>query len=65
VKIKSEYEWKNNNILTLEEFKDKNYGIPGIPKRHEPEAGYENFKIGALMQDARIERGMMQQKLEQ
>jgi len=54
---------KNNNIMTLDEFKDKNYGKPGTDKRNELEAGYENFKIGALIHDARIEKGMTQEEL--
>ena len=54
---------KNNNIMTLDEFKDKNYGKPGTDKREELEAGYENFKIGALIHDARIEKGMTQEEL--
>lgn len=52
-----------NNILTLEEFKDNSYGKRGTAKRDELEAGYENFKIGALIHDARIERGMTQEEL--
>ena len=54
---------KNNNIMTLDEFKDNNYGKPGTIKRDELEAGYENFKIGALIHDARIEKGMTQEEL--
>jgi ribosome-binding protein aMBF1 (putative translation factor) len=54
---------KNNNIMTLDQFKDKNYGKPGTEKRDELEAGYENFKIGALIHDARIEKGMTQEEL--
>ena len=49
---------KNNNFMTLEEFKEKNYGKIGTKERDELEAGYENFKIGALIHDARIEKVM-------
>ena len=38
---------KNNNLRTLEEFKEKNYGRLGSKKRDELEAGYEAFKVGA------------------
>jgi hypothetical protein len=48
---------KKNNLITLEQFKDKHYGIRGTAKREELEAGYENFKIGALIHEARIEKG--------
>jgi DNA-binding XRE family transcriptional regulator len=54
---------KNNNLITLEEFKDKNYGKRGTKKRDELEAGYENFKMGALIHDTRIELGMTQEQL--
>jgi DNA-binding XRE family transcriptional regulator len=54
---------KNNNLTTLEEFKEKNYGKIGTKERDELEAGYENFKIGALIHDARIEKGMTQEQL--
>ncbi len=54
---------KNNNLTTLEEFKEKNYGKSGTKQRDELDAGYENFKIGALIHDARIEKGMTQEQL--
>jgi DNA-binding XRE family transcriptional regulator len=54
---------KKNNILTLEQFKDKHYGKRGSAKRIELEAGYENFKIGALIHEARIEKGLTQEEL--
>lgn len=54
---------KNNNIITLEEFKNKNYGKPGTKERDELEAGYENFKIGVLIQQARLEKGLTQEEL--
>lgn len=54
---------KKNNIITLEQFKDKHYGKRGTAKRDELEAGYENFKIGALIQEARVEKGLTQEQL--
>jgi len=54
---------KNRNLTTLEEFKEKNYGKRGTPERDELEAGYENFRIGALIHDTRIEMGMTQEQL--
>lgn len=54
---------KNKNLMTLEEFKEKNYGKHGTKERDELEAGYENFKIGALIHDTRIEMGMTQEEL--
>jgi ribosome-binding protein aMBF1 (putative translation factor) len=49
--------------MTLDEFKDKHYGKPGTEKRDQLESGYENFKIGALIHEARLEKGMTQEEL--
>ena len=54
---------EKNNILTLEQFKDKHYGKRGTAKRNELEAGYENFKIGVLIHEARLEKGLTQEEL--
>jgi DNA-binding XRE family transcriptional regulator len=54
---------KKNNITTLTHFKDKHYGKRGAEKREKLEAGYENFKIGVLIQEARIEKGLTQEEL--
>ena len=52
-----------NNTTTLDQFKDKHFGIVGTKKRDNLEEGYENFKIGALIQEARLEKGMTQEQL--
>jgi hypothetical protein len=36
---------KNNDLTTLEEFKEKNYGKRGTKKRDELDAGYESFLV--------------------
>jgi DNA-binding XRE family transcriptional regulator len=54
---------KSKNMMTLEEFKEKNYGKRGTKKRDELEAGYENFKIGVLLHQARLEKGLTQEEL--
>ena len=54
---------KNKNLTTLEEFKEKNYGKRGTKERDELEAGYENFKMGALIHNTRLEMGMTQEQL--
>jgi DNA-binding XRE family transcriptional regulator len=54
---------KNSNKANLNEFKDKHYGIKGAESREELDNGYENFKLGALLQEARIEKGMTQAEL--
>jgi DNA-binding XRE family transcriptional regulator len=54
---------KNKNLRTLEEFKEKNFGKRGTKKRDELESGYDAFKIGAMIQETRIEMGMTQEQL--
>ena len=54
---------KNKNLMTLEDFKEVNYGKRGTKERDELEAGYDAFKIGALIHDTRIEMGMTQEQL--
>src|SRR5471030_1902907 len=52
-----------SNSITLEQFKDKHYGKRGTEKRDALEAGYEQFKIGALIHEARLEKGLTQAEL--
>jgi HTH-type transcriptional regulator/antitoxin HipB len=54
---------KKSNVKTLEQFKDQQYGKKGTPKRDKLEAAYETFKIGALIQEARLEKGLTQEEL--
>ncbi len=54
---------EENNIMTLNQFKDKHNGKIGTKKRDELEEGYENFKIGALIHEARLEKGLTQAEL--
>jgi DNA-binding XRE family transcriptional regulator len=54
---------KNNNIMTLEDFKERNYGKRGTKNRDELEVGYKNFKIGVMLQQARLEKGLTQEEL--
>ncbi len=54
---------KSENLGTLEELKVQHFGRRGTPAREELEEGYQNFKIGVLLQEARLKRGMTQQEL--
>ena len=54
---------KKSNTLTLDQFKDKHYGKRGVAKRNQLESGYDNFKIGALIHEARLEKGLTQEEL--
>ena len=50
-------------LKSLDEFVDEQYGKRGTPKREKFEEGFETFKIGVLIQQARIEKGMTQEEL--
>ena len=54
---------KKKVLITLDQFKDKHYGKPGTKKRNELDEGYEEFKLGAMILEARIEKGMTQEEL--
>jgi ribosome-binding protein aMBF1 (putative translation factor) len=54
---------KKSNIKALAQFKDEHFGKRGTPKREKLEAGYETFKLGAMIQEARHEQGMTQEEL--
>jgi len=54
---------RKSNLKSLDEFIDEQYGKLGTPKRDKFEKGYEGFKIGALIQQARLEKGMTQEEL--
>jgi len=54
---------KKNDIKTLARFKDEQYGKRGTSKREKLEAGYEEFKLGALIHEARLKKGMTQEEL--
>lgn len=54
---------KKSSIMTLDQFKDKHYGKKGTSKRDRLESGYETFKIGALIHEARLEKGLTQEEL--
>lgn len=54
---------KKHSVISLEQFKDRQYGKRGTKKRDGLEEGYERFKIGALIQEARLEKGLTQEAL--
>jgi ribosome-binding protein aMBF1 (putative translation factor) len=51
--------------MTLDQFKEKHYGKIGTKKRDKLEAGYESFKVGVLLHQARTEKGLTQEELAQ
>ena len=54
---------KNKHLKSLEHFIDEKIGKKGTKKRETFDAEYEVFKIGALIQQARREKGLTQEQL--
>nr|WP_235299826.1 helix-turn-helix transcriptional regulator [Portibacter marinus] len=54
---------KNKNIKTLSDIKDEHFGKIGTPTRDQLEEEYDDFKIGFLLQEARLKKGLTQQQL--
>jgi DNA-binding XRE family transcriptional regulator len=54
---------KNKNINTLTELIDYKYGKRGNKKREQWEQGFEAFKLGVLLEEARLKLGMTQEEL--
>ena len=56
---------QNNNLKSLDQFVDEQYGEKGTIKRDKFEKGFDAFKLGFLIQQARLEKGMTQEELAQ
>jgi len=54
---------KNSNTKTLSLLIEEQYGKKGTQKRDKFDKGYESFKLGAMIHEARIEKGMTQEEL--
>ncbi len=52
-----------SNTKTLSQLIEEQYGKKGTPKRDKFDKGYENFKLGALIHEARLEKGLTQEQL--
>lgn len=52
-----------NNTKTLAQIVDEQYGKKGTSKRDTFEKGYQSFKLGAMILEARLERGLTQEQL--
>lgn len=55
----------NPNTTTLDQFTTQQYGPKGSKKREAFEREYEQFKVGALIHEARIKAGLTQEQLAQ
>ena len=56
---------KNKNLTSLDVFINQKVGGVGTDEREQVENEYEAFKIGVLIQQAREERDLTQEKLAQ
>lgn len=54
---------QKNNTKTLDQFVDEQYGKKGTRKRDAFDKGFEAFKLGYLIQQARLEKGLTQEEL--
>ena len=53
----------NKDITTLDEILDNKYGKRGSAKREQWEEEFDVFKLGVLLEEARLKMGMTQQEL--
>jgi DNA-binding XRE family transcriptional regulator len=56
---------ENKNFTTLDEILDKKYGKRGVEKREKWEQEFEAFRLGVLLEEARLKLGMTQEELAQ
>ncbi|MBA2563252.1 MAG: helix-turn-helix transcriptional regulator [Chitinophagaceae bacterium] len=54
---------ESKDIITLDEILDNKYGKKGNPKREKWEQEFEAFKLGVLLEEARIKLNMTQEEL--
>ena len=50
-------------VATFDELLDKKYGKRGSKKREKWEQGFETFKLGVMLEEARVKLGMTQEQL--
>jgi DNA-binding XRE family transcriptional regulator len=56
---------ENNNITMWDDHIDKKYGPKGTESRNKYDEGFETFKIGVLIQEARKNQNLTQKELAQ
>lgn len=54
---------QENNLVSWDDHLDRKYGKKGTPSRVKYEEGFENFKIGILIQEARKQQNLTQEEL--
>jgi HTH-type transcriptional regulator / antitoxin HipB len=53
----------NKKMITLDEILDRKYGKRGTQKRERWEEEFEAFKLGVIMKELRMEKGLTQEEL--
>ena len=53
----------DNNLTSFADHLDLQYGKRGTETREKYEEGFESFKLGAMLQELRKERGLTQEQL--
>ncbi len=56
---------KNSKLVSWESHLDMKYGAKGTASRNRYEEGFEAFKIGVLLQEARKQQNLTQEELAQ
>lgn len=54
---------RKSNLKSIDQFVDEQYGKKGTTKRNKFEKGYEAFKLGFILQQARLKKGLTQEEL--
>ena len=54
---------KNTNLKSFDQYVDEQYGKKGTSKRDKLDKGFETFKLGVMLQQARLAKGMTQEQL--
>lgn len=54
---------KNPDLTSFEEILEKKYGKRGAPRREAYQQGYEAFKLGVLIEEARLKMNLTRQEL--
>lgn len=54
---------KKSKLKTLDGFIDEKYGKKGTAKRDKFEKDYEEFKLGVMLQEVRLGKGLTQEQL--
>jgi ribosome-binding protein aMBF1 (putative translation factor) len=54
---------KKSKLKSLDQFVDEQYGKRGTKKRDIFDKGFETFKLGGMLQQARLDKGLTQEQL--